>query len=354
MEPTLPSTLDPAANNRYRYLVFIGRFQPFHLGHKAVIDAALEKAENVIVLIGSANEPRSLRNPFTACEREQMILGAYPDDLAKRIHCVALVDALYNDTRWLRNVQSAVMSVTQDLSNHIGIIGYLKDRSSYYLVLFPNWGAESVANYQNLSATPLRKAYLLGQKSADDLINEPIPESTRKFLTEFATTDDFKTLNNEAKFVADYKQAWQAAPYPPIFATVDAVVIQSGHILLVERGGELGNGQWALPGGFVNPDEALIDACIRELIEETQIDVSEIELKQAYQRQATFDNPDRSPLGRVITQAFYFELAIKEQGLPTIKGSDDAARAFWLPLASLDSKKIFQDHLAIITNLVRL
>lgn len=336
----------------YRYLVFIGRFQPFHLGHKAVIDAALEKAENVIVLIGSANEPRSLRNPFTTGEREQMILGAYSDANAKRIHCVPLADALYNDTRWLKNVQSAVLSVTHDLNDHIGIIGYLKDRSSYYLSLFPHWGAESVANYQNLSATPLRKAYLLGQKSIDDLNNEPIPESTRKFLKQFAETDDFKALNTEANFVADYKRQWQAAPYPPIFATVDAVVVQSGHILLIERGGELGRGQWALPGGFLNPDEALLDAAIRELMEETKLDISENKLKQSYQRQHTFDNPDRSPLGRVISQAFYFELANDEIGLPKIKGSDDAACAFWLPLASLDSKKMFQDHLAIIQKLI--
>lgn len=341
-----------ASAKPYRYLVFIGRFQPFHLGHKAVIDAALEKTDEVIVLIGSANEPRSLRNPFTTCEREQMILGAYSTDNAKRIHCVALPDTLYNDTRWLKNVQTAVLSITDNLNDNIGIIGYLKDRSSYYLALFPHWGAESVANYQNLSATPLRKAYLLGQKSIDDLNDEPIPDSTKQFLTQFAKTNDFKTLNDEARFVEDYKRQWQTALYPPIFATVDAVVVQSGHILLVERGGELGKGQWALPGGFLNPNEALIDACLRELIEETQIEVSKNELKQAYERQLTFDDPDRSPLGRVITQAFYFELASKEKGLPNIQGSDDAARAFWLPLAKLDSKKMFQDHLAIIQKLL--
>ena len=51
----------------YRYLVFIGRFQPFHRGHKAVVDEALQRADEVIMLIGSANLPRSLRNPFSVC-----------------------------------------------------------------------------------------------------------------------------------------------------------------------------------------------------------------------------------------------------------------------------------------------
>ncbi|HAO59273.1 MAG TPA: ADP-ribose pyrophosphatase, partial [Psychrobacter sp.] len=86
--------LNSAPNRHYKYLVFIGRFQPFHMGHKAVVDEALKRAENVIMLIGSANMPRSLRNPFTVEERSQMIKGAYSDEDAARIHCVGLDDAL--------------------------------------------------------------------------------------------------------------------------------------------------------------------------------------------------------------------------------------------------------------------
>lgn len=121
----------------YRYLIFIGRFQPFHRGHKAVIDEALKRTNDVIILIGSANLPRSLRNPFTVAERTAMIKGAYSADEAARIHCVALDDALYNDTRWLKYVQAAVRSVTGDLQTDIGLIGHSKDNSSYYLSLFP-------------------------------------------------------------------------------------------------------------------------------------------------------------------------------------------------------------------------
>ncbi|MGO3322452.1 MAG: adenylyltransferase/cytidyltransferase family protein, partial [Psychrobacter faecalis] len=96
----------------YRYLVFIGRFQPFHCGHKAVVDEALKRADNVIMLIGSANLPRSLRNPFSVDERAAMIKNAYSPAEAARIHCVGLDDALYNDTRWLQYVQTGVKSVT--------------------------------------------------------------------------------------------------------------------------------------------------------------------------------------------------------------------------------------------------
>ena len=165
-------------NKHYKYLVFIGRFQPFHCGHKAVIDEALQRADNVIMLIGSANLPRSLRNPFSVDERTAMIKGAYNDEDAARIHCVALDDALYNDTRWLKYVQAGVKSVTGDLQADIGLIGHSKDSSSYYLSLFPNWASVSVPNYQNLSATPIRDSYLMGAMPTP----ERTPESTRDVL----------------------------------------------------------------------------------------------------------------------------------------------------------------------------
>ena len=85
LSSTTSSTTDA---KDYRYLVFIGRFQPFHFGHKTVIDEALKRADNVIMLIGSANLPRSLRNPFSVAERTAMIKGAYSEADAARIHCV--------------------------------------------------------------------------------------------------------------------------------------------------------------------------------------------------------------------------------------------------------------------------
>ena len=58
---------------RFDYLVFIGRFQPLHRGHLSILSRALEESHNVIVLIGSANQPRNVRNPWTAAERTVML-----------------------------------------------------------------------------------------------------------------------------------------------------------------------------------------------------------------------------------------------------------------------------------------
>lgn len=337
-------------NKHYKYLVFIGRFQPFHCGHKAVIDEALQRADNVIMLIGSANLPRSLRNPFSVDERTAMIKGAYSDEDAARIHCVALDDALYNDTRWLKYVQAGVKSVTGDLQADIGLIGHSKDSSSYYLSLFPNWASVSVPNYQNLSATPIRDSYLMGAVPTP----ERTPESTRDVLKEFNKTAEYQRLHEEAGFIDKYKKQWESAPYPPTFMTADALVVQSGHILLVERRSMPGRGLWALPGGFLNPKETLFDACIRELREETRLKVPEPVLRGSFHSQHTFDDPYRSARGRTLTQAFYLQLKNDAKGLPKVKGGDDAAHAFWLPLAELDAKMMFEDHYAIITKMVGL
>lgn len=365
---TTSTTTSTTDNEHFDYLVFIGRFQPFHLGHKSVINEALKRASNVIMLIGSANLPRSLRNPFTIEERTAMIKGAYDEETAKRIHCVGLDDALYNDTKWLQYVQAGVKSVTGEIggvnkssfktngiqknseSVKIGLIGHSKDSSSYYLSLFPNWASVSVPSYQNLSATPVREGYLMGATPTGDRI----PESSRAVMDAFKKQAEYETLQAEAWFIDHYKKQWQNTPYPPIFMTTDALVVQSGHILLVERRSMPGKGLWALPGGFVDQKETLFDACIRELREETRLKVPEPVLRGSCHSQHTFDDPYRSARGRTITQAFYFQLKNDAKGLPKVKGSDDALRAFWLPLAELDSKKMFEDHYAIICKMVGL
>ena len=132
--------------------------------------------------------------------------------------------------------------------------------------------------------------------------------------------------------------------------TVDAVVIQSGHVLMVERKARPGKGLLALPGGFLDRGEKLVDACLRELREETRLKVPAPVLIGSIKQQQVFDDPHRSARGRTITHAFYIELA-PNKALPKVKGGDDAKQAMWVPLADLDPAKIFEDHYFIIKEL---
>jgi bifunctional NMN adenylyltransferase/nudix hydrolase len=334
----------------FDYLVFIGRFQPFHLGHVAVVKHALSQSQHVILLIGSAEQPRSTRNVFNFNERVQMVLSAFNPEEAARIYCVPLIDILYDDSRWVKSVVQAVESITgESLTCRIGLIGHYKDKTSYYLSLFPNWTPVSVDSYHGISATPIRDSYLLGQlPTLDD-----VPESTLAVLKQFMQLPDYQDLQSEAHYIADYKKSWSSAPYPPVFVTVDAVVVHSGHILLIERGQFPGRGLYALPGGFLDQEETLFDACLRELREETKIQLTDTDWRKLYRTQQTFDDPKRCDRGRTITQAFYFELDEMSM-LPSVQSGDDAKRAFWLPLSAIDSKKMFEDHYAIIQKLVKI
>ncbi|CCK31160.1 DNA hydrolase [Streptomyces davaonensis JCM 4913] len=116
--------------------------------------------------------------------------------------------------------------------------------------------------------------------------------------------------------------------YEPFAVTVDLAVLtlRSGalHVLLVERGQEPYTGHWALPGGFVQPDESAETAARRELAEETGLsDVSGLHLEQL----RTYSEPGRDPRMRVVSVAF----AALLPDAPDVHGGSDAADARWVP-----------------------
>lgn len=351
----------------FDFLIMIGRVQPFHDGHQRILAEAMRRAKHAIMLIGSANASRSTRNPFTYEERAEMIRRCFPDEVRDDKLIVAPIDDYpYNDQQWLAHVQRTVQDIVLHYGNggakfrlsgmndfRVGLIGFSKDGTSYYLKKFPQWGSVNVKQEVVYNATNIRDAYF---RHAPTLPRDIAPDPVVEYLKAFMSTPEFRDLVEEQKFIEDYKKAWEDSPHPPSFNTVDAVVIQSGHVLLIRRGRSPGRGLLALPGGFINKDETVMEAVVRELKEETQIadhrgEIPPAKLRSLIKSQRLFDAPHRDPRGRVYSHAHLFELPDWD-GLFEVKGADDAAEALWMPLGTLDPRQMFLDHYHIVHEMV--
>jgi bifunctional NMN adenylyltransferase/nudix hydrolase len=341
-------------------LVFIGRFQPPHLGHLAIIRDALKQARQVIVMVGSSWQARSLRNPWHFDERQAMIRSGFDNADNQRLEITPLLDALYNDDVWVRDVQRKVRDLAAPANARlprIGLIGASRGQSSYYLSLFPQWESVSVPLVEGISASQIRERLFRSPGSTDDYLStgayHDLPPGVVESVGKFCKGEAYHRLLEEQQLLDQYRQAWSQAPYTPIFVTVNAVVVQSGHVLLVKRTAAPGKGLFALPGGFINPHERLLDACLRELRERLRLKVPEPVLKGSLRGQRLFDEPHRSWRGRTLAEAFYFALR-PDQQLPRLKPVKGGDHARWVALADLEPESLFEDHFFIIQNFLGL
>lgn len=351
--------------------VYIGRFSPFHIGHAETISRALSLSKKVLVIVGSAFKARDIKNPWKFEERKRMIMdwvkttGHDPSKLV----VVGQRDYPYNNNRWLGDIQRHVSE--HDSGGTVYLTGSDRDDSTFYLKEFPSFkldlvGAIDIGISQYLAATSIRDLYLsnmLNKRHMTDMEVDSVninflPTTSLKFLQEFRQTEWFKTLVEEFEFQVDHDKRWAGAPYTPIFQTVDAVVVQTGHLLLVRRRNAPGRGLWALPGGYLNPNEWMIDGAIRELYEETRLDVPRPVVAGSVKDDHIFEAPGRSNRGRIITRAFLFQLpdflVNNRVTLPKVKGKDDAEKAKWFTLAEVEamSEHLFEDHFDIIQTMI--
>lgn len=129
--------------------------------------------------------------------------------------------------------------------------------------------------------------------------------------------------------------------YPHPAVTVDVVIFTIRNdelkVLLIKRANDPFQGQWALPGGFVDMDESLVEAARRELHEETGVEAGYLE--QLY----TFGQPDRDPRERVISVAYY---ALMPSDALEIKAASDAEGVGWFTAGDLPALAF--DHPQII------
>jgi len=153
-----------------------------------------------------------------------------------------------------------------------------------------------------------------------------------KPLSEFA-----KTIEKQKNFIMSKSK---------IAITTDAVIFQlkkgEFQLLLIKRKNEPFKGEWALPGGFLEEDELLLEGCKRELEEETSLKIDVL------QRVGIYDAIGRDPRGRMISVAF--TASVKNS--TAVKAKDDAEEVFWFPTKELP--ELAFDHLQIIKDAAKL
>lgn len=321
----------------------IGRFQPFHHGHVALVAHALEAGRRALVVLGSAGAPRSVKNPFTAEERIAMIRDSFSREEQRRLAFVTVRD-YYDESRWASAVTSAVAAHS---AGPVALVGFRKDDSSAYLSLFPQWREHALPRQAPIDGTALRRLYFgTAQHELAPELARSVPAPVADFLRVFERGPEMARLREEFAALERDRARYGSGP----FVTVDAVVTCGQRVLLVQRRNAPGKGLWALPGGFLEGSERLLTAAIRELREETQLDCSEAQLRAAFRAAHVFDHPQRSQRGRTITHAHLFTLPNDAGSPPHVEGADDAQAARWLDAAELPRllDQLFDDHYHVI------
>lgn len=149
--------------------LYIGRFQPFHLGHLDAIKFALSQVENLWIGIGSSNKSNEKRNPFTADERKEMIISSLDDKTKNRTQIYYIPD-IGDHEKWTYHVDSIVPKYDIVFSN-----------DDFTQTLYQKRGIKvipvSLKDRENLSGTNIREKIAMGRNW-----EELVPEGTKKVL----------------------------------------------------------------------------------------------------------------------------------------------------------------------------
>ena len=306
--------------------IFIGRFQPVHEGHIHALGIAASQVEKLYILVGSADQCRSIKNPWTYAERVQMIRVKMHAAGIKNYDTIPLNDYQYSDTQWMSDVRATI--------EHFGmgspiLFGHVKDGNDY-LRWFPELQFRDIESQYTVNATMVRTRMF---------------ESNDPFMPE--------TVRGDYAFYQKEKELFKNYPFPETlnFNCSDAVLECQGHVLLIQRKFSPGRGAWALPGGFRNQQETFLDCAIRELMEETNVRVPEKVLRGSIVKTELFDSPKRSFGIPRNTMAVYMRISPNpDYTLPRANGADDAALCKWVPLTdALNNIEMYDDHKAIIS-----
>lgn len=311
------------------------RCQPPGPALVAALDAARAQARRVLLVVLNADDAVSPAQPFTNAARAALLSTVAPD-----IETRWLRDRRYAPARWRAAAEALVADA---LGEDTPLVFADADEASTSLPLPPAWRAAQVRTAFATEEAELRALLFAPGGAGRAALAARLPAALMSALDAWRASPAYAHLAAEAAFLSDYRERWWAAPFPPVFVTVDNVVTWRDQVLLIERGQPPGVGQWALPGGFIDIHEPIVNACLRELTEETGLELTADDVVAS----RVFDDPLRSQRGRTITHAYRFVLDHLPSP-PLAVGGDDAAQARWTPVAALAPERMFDDHYFIL------
>ncbi len=161
--------------------LLIGRFQPFHLGHLEALQFALSKVDKLFVGLGSSNKPLGEENPFSAEEREKMIISSIDATIRNKIEIYFIPD--FDDhQKWVKHIETIIPKFEIVFTND-EMTQFLFSKKGIKVVTIP------FTKRDILSGTNIR-GLILSDQPWEDLV----PDGTKNFLNETNAKHRLKNL----------------------------------------------------------------------------------------------------------------------------------------------------------------
>ncbi len=320
--------------------VCIARLQPLQQRHADALRELRARHARLLLVVGGVTQAPSVINPWTLAERRTMLELALGADTTL-VSLLPVADCWYDDQRWAADVRAAVDAEIARLdlrADELVVYGLEREGAATYGRLFPGWRTGEI-EASPFDATLHERLLGARPRRSFDAVPAPLHEWLAMSLEEPLRRE----LREEFRFVQRYRDDWAAAPYTPVFVTVDALVTHGDHVLVIRRGRRPGAGLLALPGGFIDVHEFIRDSALRELREETGLVLTHDDCRAV----RVFDHPYRSLRGRIVTHLHRYVWPA-EAPAPAVQGGDDAAHASWLPFDAATPERFFEDHYAML------
>lgn len=321
----------------------IGRFQPLHNGHLSLIEKSRAENEHTLVILGTPNRLPDFAHPFPAEERINLIHAVLPEGDDYSVVTLKDVDT---DDEWIQNLIATVLQKEED-PTQVTLYTAKKDEKWYRKnLLFPVETVDTV----DISGTLVRHAWYTNSLWT---VERFLPQLTIEFLKKHK---DFSRLSMEYD---DTQRSlvlkMDGHPFNnPIEPVSFAVIVQDNKILVGKRGGLRGNGQYGLPGGYIEKDESTLDASIRETKEELGIDLETLITEGNAKCMCQVVEENLNDIGTRTLGVNYLFVVNPEITLDIQVDGKETTDFKWLPLRDVLEEKelLFFNHNLVVQRLL--